>query len=300
MVTVIATGYPFAVDPLPKPANSVRLHMNPLLMGLAVDAGGNVYFPELDGNLFQRIDKVTPGGTMSAVSAPVKLPTGGQFTVQAVAFSPTGALYFSTFTQVYRLDSGAVTLIAGAPGFPQNVGDGGPATAARISNPSSLAFDHSGNLYITEPFDSRVRKVTPQGTITTFAGTGHAGYTGDGGNAASAKLSTPVDVKTDIHGNVYIADLTASVVRKVNTSGLITTVAGNGTKRLHWRRGPCDAGHTQRRRGDRRGPFRKPVHRRPALGRIHYFPGHGQQPHSHGEQRRHNHHPRRRFSRIQR
>ena len=177
---------------------------------------------------------------MSALNAPAKLPTNGDFTVQAVAVGPNSAIYFSTFTQVYRLESnGTVTLIAGAPGFPSAVGDGGPATAARISNPSSLAFDAAGNLYITEPFDSRVRKVTPQGTITTFAGNGHAGYSGDGGPASSALLSTPVDVKTDNNGNVFIADLTASVVRKVSPNGIITTVAGNGTKGFSGDGGPA-------------------------------------------------------------
>jgi sugar lactone lactonase YvrE len=238
--TVVAGAYPYDLDPLPNQAAVVRLHLNPLLIGLAVDAGGNVYFPELDGDLFQRIDKVTPGGTMSALSAPATLPTNGAFTVQAVVIGPAGQVYFSTFTQVYRLESnGSVTLIAGAPGFPSAVGDGGPATAARISNPSSLAFDQGGNLYITEPFDNRVRKVTPQGTITTFAGTSQAGNTGDGGPAASARLSTPVDVKTDRNGSVYIANLTSAVVRKVDSNGIITTVAGNGTQGFSGDGGPA-------------------------------------------------------------
>lgn len=237
---VIAGAYPYDIDPLPDQATHVRLHLNPLLIGLAVDAAGNIYFPELDGDLVQRIDKVTPAGTMSALNTPAKLPTNGNFTVQAVAIGPNSTIYFSTFTQVYRLESnGTVTLIAGAPGFPSAVGDGGPATSAKISNPSSLAFDTGGNLYITEPFDSRVRKVTPQGTITTFAGNGHAGYSGDGGLASGALLSTPVDVKTDNSGNVFIADLTASVVRKVAPSGIISTVAGNGTKGISGDGGPA-------------------------------------------------------------
>jgi sugar lactone lactonase YvrE len=237
---VIAGAYPYGIDPLPSPARNVRLHLNPLLIGLAVDSAGNVYFPELDGNLVQRIDKVTPAGTMTALATPAKLPTNGDFTVQAVAVGPNSTIYFSTFTQVYRLESNAtVTLIAGAPGFPSAVGDGGPATAAKISNPSSLAFDAAGNLYITEPFDSRVRKVTPQGTISTFAGNGHAGYSGDGGPASGALLSTPVDVKTDANGNVFIADLTASVVRKVASNGIISTVAGNGTKGFSGDGGPA-------------------------------------------------------------
>jgi sugar lactone lactonase YvrE len=227
--SVIAGAYPYDIDPLPDQAAHVRLHLNPLLIGLAVDSAGNIYFPELDGDLVQRIDKVTPAGTMSALNTPAKLPTNGDFTVQAVAVGSNSAIYFSTFTQVYRLESnGTVTLIAGAPGFPTAVGDGGPATAAKISNPSSLAFDAVGNLYITEPFDNRVRKVTPGGTISTFAGNGHAGYSGDGGFASNALLSTPVDVKTDNNGNVFIADLTAAVVRKVSSNGIITTVAGKG------------------------------------------------------------------------
>jgi sugar lactone lactonase YvrE len=237
---VIAGAYPYDVDPLPDQATHVRLHMNPLLIGLAVDSAGNVYFPELDGDLTQRIDKVTPSGTMSALNTPAKLPTNGDFTVQAVVAGPGNVIYFSTFTQVYRLESnGTVTLIAGAPGFPTAVGDGGPAVAAKISNPSSLAFDSIGNLYITEPFDNRVRKVTPGGTISTFAGNGHAGYSGDGGLASNAMLSTPVDVKTDSSGNVFIADLTAAVVRKVSPSGIITTVAGNGTQGFSGDGGPA-------------------------------------------------------------
>jgi sugar lactone lactonase YvrE len=237
---VVAGTYPYTLDPLPSPARNVRLHLNPLLIGLAADSAGNIYFPELAGDLVQRIDKVTPAGTMTALNTPAKLPTGGDFTVQAVVVGPAGAIYFSTFTQVYRLETGgSVTLIAGAPGFPSAVGDGGPATSARISNPSSLAFDASGNLYITEPFDHRVRKVTPQGTITTFAGTSHAGNSGDGGPATSALLSTPVDVKTDNNGNVFIADLTASVVRRVTPNGFILTVAGNGTKGFSGDGGPA-------------------------------------------------------------
>ncbi len=159
----IAGAYPYDVDGLPASAMSVHLHLNPLLIGLAVDANNNVYFPELDGDLAQRIDKLAPTGILSALNTPALLPTKGAFSVQAIAISPSGGIYFSTFTQVYRAEpNGSVTLIAGAPGFPPDLGDGGLATAARLSNPSGLAFDQNGNLYITEPFDSRVRKVNTQ------------------------------------------------------------------------------------------------------------------------------------------
>jgi uncharacterized protein (TIGR03437 family) len=238
--TVVAGAYPNNSEPLTRPASAVRLKLNPIDAGIAVDASGNVYFPELDDALSQRIDMVSPTGTISAVNSPAKLPTGGAFTVHAVAVGPSGQLYFSTFTQVYRLESGGgVTLIAGAADLQQPLGDGGPATAAKLSNPAALAFDEGGNLYIAEPFDSRVRKVTPQGTITTFAGTGQAGYSGDGGQAAVARLSSPVDVKCDRAGSVYIADLTAAVVRKVDTNGVITTVAGTGTHGFSGDGGPA-------------------------------------------------------------
>ncbi|MEO8657921.1 MAG: hypothetical protein ABI693_05595 [Bryobacteraceae bacterium] len=229
-IDTIAGAYPYGVDSLPATAANVRLHLEATAIGLAVDAANNVYFPELDNNLLQRIDKVTPGGILSAVSTPASLPTKVDFTAQALTFSPSGSLYFTTFSQVYRAETnGTVTLIAGAPGFPSALGDGGPATAAKLTNPSSLVFDPSGNLYIAEPFASRVRKVNTQNIITTFAGNGSAGYTGDGGPASSAKLAAPVDVKLDSHGNMYIADVSAAVVRKVDTGGIITTVAGKGT-----------------------------------------------------------------------
>ncbi|MEO5925689.1 MAG: hypothetical protein ABIR70_17845 [Bryobacteraceae bacterium] len=228
--TTIAGAIPGGSDALPAPATSVRLHLTAVDSGIAVDAEGNVYFAELDNNLFQRIDKVTPTGTMSAMQTPLKFPNGIDFTAGAVAFSPAGVLHFSTFSQVYRLEAnGSVTLVAGANGFPTNLGDGGPAVAAKITSPVGLAFDSLGNLYIAEAFSSRVRKVTPQGVISTFAGTGFAGYSGDGGLPTLAKLAAPVDVEVDSAGNVYIADVSAAVVRKVAPNGIITTVAGNGT-----------------------------------------------------------------------
>ncbi|MGH9423988.1 MAG: hypothetical protein ACRD3J_28690, partial [Thermoanaerobaculia bacterium] len=240
--TVIAGAYPYDVDPLPRSAASVRLHLNSVDSGIAVDSAGNVYFPELDNDLFERIDKVSPSGTISVVPTPAKLPgTNIDFSAGALAINASGLIYFSTFSQVYRIESnGTVTLVAGGPGFPSNLGDGGPATAAKVTNPTGLAFDQAGNLYIAEPFASRVRQVTPGGTITTFAGTGQGGYSGDNGPATSAKLAAPVDVKVDKNGNVFIADVSAAVVRKVTPSGIITTVAGNGTHGLSGDGGPAN------------------------------------------------------------
>jgi uncharacterized protein (TIGR03437 family) len=107
-------------------------------------------------------------------------------------------------------------------------GDGGAATSAQLNIPAGLAVDGAGNLYIADFSNNRIRKVTSGGTITTLAGNGLAGYTGDGGAAANAQLTTPVALATDAGGNVYIADKGNNAVRVVNSSGIISTVAGNG------------------------------------------------------------------------
>ena len=116
--------------------------------------------------------------------------------------------------------------------------DGGQATNAQIS-PGGVTVDSAGNLYISEPRLNRVRKVSPSGIVTTLAGTGVAGYSGDGGPAASASLSAPTGVALDSADNLYIADLGNYRVRKVSPDGIITTVAGNGTLGLSGDGGPA-------------------------------------------------------------
>ncbi len=108
-------------------------------------------------------------------------------------------------------------------------GDGGPATAAELASPFLATVDKSGNLYIADQFNNRIRKVDLSGNITTVAGNGTAGYTGDGGAATSAELNSPEAVILDSSGNMYIADTGNSVVRKVTSGGTISTIAGNFT-----------------------------------------------------------------------
>ncbi|MGP8217270.1 MAG: T9SS type A sorting domain-containing protein [Bacteroidia bacterium] len=108
-------------------------------------------------------------------------------------------------------------------------GDGGQATAAELYGPTGVAIDASGNIYIADYENDRIRKVNTSGIISTFAGTGTAGSSGDGGNATAAELYEPMEVAIDIAGNVYIADYGNNRIRKVNTSGIISTIAGNGT-----------------------------------------------------------------------
>ena len=108
-------------------------------------------------------------------------------------------------------------------------GDGGPATAGGLVNPSGVAVDRKGNLYIADQNNSRVRKVDAAGNITTIAGRGTFGYDGNGGPADSAHLSGPTGVAVDKYGNVYVAEEYNNVIRKIDTAGIISTVAGNDT-----------------------------------------------------------------------
>lgn len=108
------------------------------------------------------------------------------------------------------------------------VGDGGPAVAALLFAPEGIALDAAGNLYVADPADHRVRKITPAGLISTVAGNGHAGFSGDGGPAATAQLNRPYGLAVDAAGNLYIADLGNGRVRRVGVDGVIHTVAGGG------------------------------------------------------------------------
>ena len=120
-------------------------------------------------------------------------------------------------------------------------GDGGQATAAGLNTPYGVAVDASGSVYISDYNNHRIRKVNTSGIISTFAGNGTAGYTGNGGQATAAELSYPRGVAVDAAGNVYIADYNNNVIRMVNTAGIISTFAGNGTQGYTGDGGPATA-----------------------------------------------------------
>ncbi len=107
-------------------------------------------------------------------------------------------------------------------------GDGGPATGALLQNPEGLLLDPAGNLYIADSGNNRIRMISPDGTITTIAGTGSAGSGADGIPATQSALNNPEGLAMDGAGNLYIADYGSNRVRMVNPDGIITTVAGNG------------------------------------------------------------------------
>jgi sugar lactone lactonase YvrE len=124
--------------------------------------------------------------------------------------------------------SGAISTFAGT-GTCGYTGDGGPADAATFNLPTGLAFDKSGNLYIADGANNVVRKISTSGIVKTFAGTGQPGYSGDGGPAKKATFLQPYGLVFDAKGNLYITDIGNHVVRKIDTSGIITTYAGDGT-----------------------------------------------------------------------
>ena len=165
--------------------------------------------------------------------------TAASVNVAGVAVDQAGNAYFSSYDAVFKVDpTGTLTRVAGAPGAGP-LGDGGPALGAHVEQLSGVALDSYGNLYFADWMQNRVRMVTPGGTIFTVAGTGTAGYSGDGQSAIGAQLSSPEAVAVDAAGIVYIADAGNSRVRMVMQDGRILTVAGNGTRGYSGDGGPA-------------------------------------------------------------
>jgi uncharacterized protein (TIGR03437 family) len=148
--------------------------------------------------------------------------------------------FFITALAVYGQAPLSIATIAGN-GSAAYGGDGGPATSAALNVAVDISFDRAGNLFIADQNNHRIRKVTPAGIISTVAGNGTAGFAGDGGPAVNAQLNTPIGVFADALGNVYIADTGNQRIRKVDSSGIITTIAGNGAKAYGGDGGPATA-----------------------------------------------------------
>src|SRR5246127_2814084 len=134
--------------------------------------------------------------------------------------------------------AGVISTYAGT-GIAGFSGDGGPARSAQMNAPLGITRDAAGDLVFADALNNRVRMITPAGIISTIAGTGVAGYSGDGGPALSASMNIPWGVVYDGAGNLYISDRGNNVIRKVNTAGTITTFAGNGTASYCGDNGPA-------------------------------------------------------------
>ncbi len=162
----------------------------------------------------------------AAIDAQLNLDTG--FT--GIAVDSTGTIYISDTAnnRVRKITvDGHISTVAG-DGNGTNSGDGGPATAAGLASPTGIALDSTGQLYIAT--SSTIRKVSTSGVVTTIAGNGLPGFSGDEGPALNAQLSSPSGVAFDAFGNLYIADSDNNRIRMVTPAGTITTVAGNGNQ----------------------------------------------------------------------
>src|SRR5438094_295484 len=238
------------------PALSANL---PVPTAVATDSAGNIYIAAPGGNRVFAVDgsgkiRVVAGSGVEAFNGndgPTKnasLDLGVNNLPNGIAVDAKGNIFFvdKFNNQIRSVDTttGIITTFAGSgPGGYYSggySGDGGPATSARLNLPGEIAFDTNGNLFIADSQNGRVRRVDAStGIITTFAGSGQSGVSGDGGLATSVDIS-PVGVAIESSGNLLIADADSKRVRRVNLStNIVTTVAGNGEFCLYGDGGPA-------------------------------------------------------------
>ena len=205
--------------------------------GVAVGIFGDIYIADTFNNAVRRVDKngiitTIAGDGYSGYSGDEGLAIRARISYPYdIVADQWGNLFFCTGDhRIRKIDAGGIITTVVGTGVAGYSGDGGPAALARINNPNGLAADSLGNLYIADSGNARVRKVNISGVITTVAGDGTHGYSGDGGPAVEAKLWGPVGVAADVFGNLYVAERGGSRIRKVDARGIITTVAGNGTQ----------------------------------------------------------------------
>ena len=202
------------------------------------DRYGNYYFVDLGA---KRIRKIDASGIITTVAGNgFGGSTGDGSPATAARLNAPSAVKLDTSGNLLIADggnnnirkvdiiSGIISTIAGT-GTAAYGGDNGPAAAASLNDPQDIAIDKWNNIYIGDVFNFRVRKINSSGFITTFAGTGTEGFTGDGGQATVAEISGVTGMSVDTAGNLYIADqFIGQRVRKIDITGIITTVAGNG------------------------------------------------------------------------
>ncbi|MCB0094766.1 MAG: PKD domain-containing protein, partial [Caldilineaceae bacterium] len=205
---------------------------------VAIATDGAIYVSDTLNCRIRRVDAAGIITTMAGTGACAYGGDGGLAVAaqlnkqQAIALAPDGALYIADLLnhRIRRIGpDGIMTTVAGTGAAGYN-GDNIPAIQAKINGVSGLAVGSDGSLYIADTNNNRIRRIGPDGMITTIAGTGNVGYGGDGGPAAQAKLWAPKDVAVGPDGSLYIADWYNHRVRRVTPTGLITTVAGNGAR----------------------------------------------------------------------
>ena len=207
------------------------------VVGLAADAAGNIYLADQNNNVVRKVDKHGVITTFAGTGVAGYAGDGGQASAArlngplGVCVAPSGAIYVNDEGNLRVREistAGIITTVAGN-GSAVSSGDGGPATAAGFVIPIRCAVDSSGNLFIVDQGAFKIRKVDGNGIITTYAGTGAQGFSGDGGPATQAAMNNPTANAVDASGNLYVADQFNHRIRMITAAtGTITTVAGNG------------------------------------------------------------------------
>ncbi len=206
--------------------------------GVAFDTQGILYVTDYFSARIWRIDPT--GTSVPVVGTGVDGSDGeagpalsAKISASNLAFGPTGEIYFDDWTQGWhKVDTAGIVRPFAGNGLPGFSGDGGQATLAQVSggsDPVALAVDLAGNVYLPDPNNHRIRKVDRTGIITTFAGNGLSGHAGDGGPAIDAAIGRSNGIAVDAAGNVYFSS-DNQTVRRVDTGGSITTLAGTGSK----------------------------------------------------------------------
>jgi trimeric autotransporter adhesin len=221
-------------------------------IALARDAAGNIYIGEGNGNRVRKVN--TPGiiTTIAGTGTSGYFGDGGQATAaqlngpDGITFDAAGNMFIADFgsncIRKITMSTGIITTIAGIGGTGGSMGDGGPATAALFFHPRDVRFDAAGNLYICDWSNHKIRKINTSGIITTIAGTGTSGYTGDGGAATAAAISFPYRAVFNPSGDLFFIDGGNNCVRKIAMStGNISTVAGSATAGFAGDGGPATA-----------------------------------------------------------
>lgn len=227
ITTIARSGSAYSGD-----GNAARSAQLSSPAGLALDYAGNLYVND-GGN--HRIREITTRGLIKTVAGNGSLGSFGDGDLAKfaqisnychLALNRRGNLFIADeFHKVRKISrKGVIETVAGT-GTRGFTGDGGPAANAQLNYPQGIALDSAGNLYIADMLNQRVRKVDVHGTISTVAGNGTAGHSGDGGPAISAQLNNPGDVAVDHGGNLYVLEYQGSQIRKVSPEGIISTVA---------------------------------------------------------------------------
>jgi len=229
------------------PATSAQLNSP---QGVAVDQSGNVYIADYSNGRIRRVDVNGTITTFAGNGQYADSGDGGPATnasfreIQTVGVDPGGSVYVVTALTVRRIgQNGLISTVAGESsclggGFS---GDGGPATSACLYTPDGVAFDGNGNMYIADYGNYRIREVGQNGTITTVAGNGSHGFSGDGGSALQAAIDLPTGIAVGPTGNLLFSSCSTERIRQVSSNGIIATVVGTGVAGFSGDSGPPNA-----------------------------------------------------------